>query len=80
MGRRREATVEFVKSGKAAEFVCAAGVLSHCVGDACQPLHFSYMFNGDPDNAEVVTHKNRQGKTVTVTTTSRTSTRSNFRT
>ena len=59
------AMVDFVKAGKAAEFVCAAGILSHYVGDACQPLHISYMFNGDPDDTEMVTHKNRQGQTVT---------------
>lgn len=29
-------------------FVCAAGILSHYVGDACQPLHISHMFNGEP--------------------------------
>lgn len=29
-------------------FVCAAGILSHYVGDACQPLHISYMFDGEP--------------------------------
>ena len=32
------------------EFVCAAGILSHYVGDSCQPLHISYLFNGDPDH------------------------------
>src|SRR5262249_26981820 len=31
-------------------FVCAAGILSHYVGDSCQPLHISYQFNGDPDH------------------------------
>jgi hypothetical protein len=60
-----QAMVEFVAAGKAVEFVCAAGILSHYVGDACQPLHISYMFNGDPDDTEVVTHKNRQGRMVT---------------
>ena len=29
--------------------MCAAGILSHYVGDSCQPLHISYLFNGDPD-------------------------------
>lgn len=29
-------------------FVCAAGIASHYVGDACQPLHVSSWFNGDP--------------------------------
>lgn len=28
-------------------FVCAAGIVSHYVGDACQPLHVSSWFNGD---------------------------------
>ncbi len=33
-------------------FVAAAGVVAHYVGDACQPLHISYMFNGDPDRMQ----------------------------
>ena len=37
----------------AAEFVTAAGVLAHYVGDACQPLHISYMFNGIPSGTGV---------------------------
>ena len=45
-----DAMVSFVKDGEAEKFVCAAGILSHYVGDACQPLHISYMFNGDPDH------------------------------
>jgi hypothetical protein len=45
-----DAMVSFVRAGRADEFVCAAGVLSHYVGDSCQPLHISYMFNGDPDH------------------------------
>jgi hypothetical protein len=45
-----EGMVEFVKNGDVAGFVCAAGIVSHYVGDACQPLHISYMFNGDPDH------------------------------
>ena len=31
-----------------AGFVAAAGVLAHYVGDACQPLHSSYLDDGDP--------------------------------
>lgn len=42
--------VSFVKEGDVAKFVCAAGILSHYVGDSCQPLHISYLFNGDPDH------------------------------
>lgn len=30
-------------------FLCAGGVLIHYLGDACQPLHASYMANGDPE-------------------------------
>jgi hypothetical protein len=44
-----DAMVGFLKAGQVAEFVCAAGIISHYVGDSCQPLHISYLFNGDPD-------------------------------
>jgi hypothetical protein len=40
--------VRAAQHGDAARFVCAAGVLSHYVGDACQPLHISFMFDGIP--------------------------------
>lgn len=40
--------VAFAKAGKNKEFVAAAGVLAHYVGDACQPLHISYFHHGDP--------------------------------
>jgi|HubBroStandDraft_6_1064221.scaffolds.fasta_scaffold00142_8 hypothetical protein len=46
--------VSAVKAGDVTRFVCAAGILSHYVGDACQPLHISYMFNGDPAHTETV--------------------------
>ena len=29
-------------------FFCSAAIVSHYVGDACQPLHISSWFNGDP--------------------------------
>jgi len=45
-----DAMVSFVRAGDVDKFVCAAGILSHYVGDSCQPLHISYMFNGDPDH------------------------------
>jgi hypothetical protein len=38
----------FVGDGEAEKFVCAAGVLAHYVADACQPLHISYLHDGDP--------------------------------
>lgn len=30
-------------------FVGAAGICAHYVGDACQPLHLSHMYNGEPN-------------------------------
>lgn len=41
--------VGFVRDADVARFVCAAGILAHYVGDSCQPLHCSYLFDGDPD-------------------------------
>jgi hypothetical protein len=41
--------VEFVSAGKVPEYVCAAGILAHYVGDACQPLHASRLHDGDPN-------------------------------
>jgi hypothetical protein len=38
--------VAFVRAGKVADYVCAAGVLAHYVGDACQPLHVSRLHHG----------------------------------
>ena len=52
-----DAMVEYVSQGDAARFVCAAGVLTHYVGDACQPLHISYLHDGDPEQAVVKTHE-----------------------
>lgn len=46
--------VKSVKAGKIAEFICAAGVLAHYVGDACQPLHVSSLHHGrNEDEADV---------------------------
>jgi hypothetical protein len=56
-----DAMVSFVRAGEVEKFVCAAGILSHYVGDSCQPLHISYMFNGDPD--DMVTGTVRDPKT-----------------
>jgi hypothetical protein len=38
------------EAGDAALFLCAGGVLIHYVGDACQPLHTSFLSQGDPDD------------------------------
>ena len=40
--------VGFVRAQKLVDFVCAAGILAHYVGDACQPLHTSQLFDGPP--------------------------------
>jgi hypothetical protein len=40
--------VEFVRKGNVTSFVCAAGILAHYVGDACQPLHVSHLHHGSP--------------------------------
>jgi hypothetical protein len=53
--------VRFAEEGKAAEFVCAAGVLTHYVGDACQPLHISYLHDGDPLRPFTKTVHHRNG-------------------
>ena len=40
--------VDAVTKKDADRYVCAAGVLAHYVGDACQPLHCSYLHDGEP--------------------------------
>ena len=58
--------VKAAEDGRADKFVFAAGVLAHYVGDACQPLHSSYMSNGDPADGTTIlytakrTSKNHQ--------------------
>lgn len=42
---------------KLAKFVTAGGTLSHYVGDACQPLHISYLHDGYPDGTGKGVHK-----------------------
>ncbi|MEP6673894.1 MAG: hypothetical protein ABJA78_02020 [Ferruginibacter sp.] len=42
------AMVDYVSKGNIAGYIASAGVLAHYIGDACQPLHISYMFNGIP--------------------------------
>jgi hypothetical protein len=40
-----EEMIDHVSHGHVTKFVCAAGILSHYVGDACQPLHGSRLAN-----------------------------------
>lgn len=44
--------VQFVRNGEVTEFICAGGILSHYVGDACQPLHVSSLHHGRPGHPE----------------------------
>lgn len=55
--------VEFVEKDEMANFVCAAGVLTHYVGDSCQPLHISYLHDGDPTKSTKHTVHHRDGTT-----------------
>jgi hypothetical protein len=43
--------VDAVRKKDATRYVCAAGILAHYVGDACQPLHISYLHDGEPQGA-----------------------------
>ena len=38
--------VDYATQGKMLEFVCAAGIVAHYIGDACQPLHISQYHHG----------------------------------
>ncbi len=44
--------VQFLRAGKITEFLCAGGVLSHYVADACQPLHVSCLHHGQPNQPQ----------------------------
>jgi hypothetical protein len=46
-----DAMVDALENGEINEFVCAAGIMAHYVGDACQPLHGSALANGFPDGS-----------------------------
>jgi hypothetical protein len=49
----------FAKSKAVDKFLCAAGILSHYVGDACQPLHCSMYADGYKDQKTTLTHHKR---------------------
>jgi hypothetical protein len=44
-----DAMKECLNKGDVVGFLCAAGVVAHYVGDACQPLHGSMLADGFPD-------------------------------
>src|SRR5215212_4731317 len=58
--------VEAVSDRWISEFVCAAGILTHYVGDACRVLHGSYLFDGDPSRTQQRTVRKRDGTLQTV--------------
>ena len=55
--------VKRVENNDAAGFLCAAGVVSHYTGDACQPLHGSYLADGYKNSPDA-TDKKWPGKGV----------------
>jgi hypothetical protein len=61
--------VKFVRAGDATSFLCAAGALAHYVGDACQPLHISFMHHGDPAHPVNRTITHTKGKKAGTTET-----------
>jgi hypothetical protein len=44
-----DAMVDALNANNLNEFLCAAGIMAHYVGDACQPLHGSFLANGFKD-------------------------------
>ncbi len=55
--------VGYLKKKKLAEFVCVGGLMSHYAGDACQPLHVSYLHHGENKN-EAAVHSDYETKFV----------------
>lgn len=53
--------VAFVRNEDVASFVCAAGLLAHYVGDACQPLHISHLHHGDVKSTDSKDVKKKKG-------------------
>jgi len=45
--------VDALREEDITRFIFGAGVLAHYVGDCCQPLHSSYLSNGDPADDEM---------------------------
>lgn len=59
-----DAMVGFAKSRQVDQFVCAAGLLAHYVGDASQPLHGSYLADGYPDGTGAGVHSCYESKMI----------------
>jgi hypothetical protein len=54
-----DAMVQYASGRSADAYLCAAGLLSHYVGDACQPLHASMYADGYKDRPATKTHKKK---------------------
>jgi hypothetical protein len=52
-----------LQTGKLDEFICAGGTMAHYVGDACQPLHISYLHHGR-DASESAVHADYETKLI----------------
>jgi len=48
------AMIAALKQKDLAKFICAGGTMSHYVGDACQPLHISFMHHGRDESEKNV--------------------------
>ena len=48
--------IRSVEDGDLVGFITAGGTMSHYVGDACQPLHVSYLHHGHPGENEDGVH------------------------
>lgn len=46
--------VGYLKQKKVAEFICIGGIVSHYLGDACQPLHISHLHHGTPGKEDEI--------------------------
>lgn len=47
-----KAMVTALQAGNVEEFIMIGGTVSHYLGDACQPLHVSYLHHGHPDKPD----------------------------
>jgi hypothetical protein len=56
--------VRSLQAGKVDEFLVAGGTMTHYVGDACQPLHVSYLHAGIPGK-ETNVHGEYEDKMIT---------------
>ncbi len=61
-----DAMVGYAGTGDASGFICAAGIMTHYVFDACMPLHISYMHHGDPGGRTKIVMSGNKEKKVSI--------------